>query len=112
MKNKDYRLVQLKYKLKEQKNYKVKYVIWRLTSQQKSYIESLGYKVTPYLYEIRTRTFKNLSKINNNNLKQLHYSCKRGKKTIVLSLNSDDIEIFKEYKISFRPIKYKILLIF
>lgn len=111
MKNSDYRLAKIKHKLKELKNRRVKSVQWRLTKQQNEYIQGLGYKVIPYLYEVKTRTFINFSNIKNNKLKEIHYSCKKGKKAIVLKLNEGDIKILEEYGISFRPIKFKIILI-
>lgn len=111
MKNKDYRLAQTKYKLKELKQHRVKSVVWRLTRQQKVFIQQLGYEVIPYLYEVKTKTFMNLSSIKNSKLKEIHYSCKKGKKAIVLKLNKEDMKILEEYAVKFRPIKFKIILI-
>lgn len=111
MKDRDYRLCQTKNKLKQLKERRVKSVIWRLSRQQKEYIQGLGYDVIPYLYEIQTKTFKNLSCIKNNKLKDIHYSNKKGKRTIVLKLNKKDMKDFDEYAVRFRPIKFKIVLI-
>lgn len=108
MRDKEYRLSQTKYKLRNLKERKVRFVIWRLTRQQKEYIQGLGYEVIPYLYEVQTKQFRNISSINNSKLKELHYSFKRGKKAIVMKLNKQDMNIFDEYSVKFRPIKYKI----
>lgn len=111
MRDKDYRLSQTKYKLRNLKERRVKCVIWRLTRQQKEYIQGLGYEVIPYLYEVQTKSFKNISCIKNSKLKELHYSFKKGKKAIVMKLNKQDINTFGEYSVKFRPIKFKIELI-
>ena len=110
MKSKDYELSQLKYKLIKLKERRVKSVIWRLTNQQRDYIENLGYEVIPYLYEVKTKTFQNFSNINNCKLKELHYSNKKGKKTVVLMLKHKDMKDFEAYSVKFRPIKFKIYL--
>ena len=111
MKDKDYRFLQTKYKLRELKNRRVKDVTWRLTREQREYIERLGYKIVPCLYEVKTRTFTNISNIKNSKLKELHYSYKKGKKAIVLNLNNQDIKALEDYSVKFRPIKFKIILI-
>ena len=113
MKDNDYyRMLNLKRELKELKERKVKFVIWRLTTNQKEYIEEeLGYKVIPNLYEVRTRPFKNISDLKNYKLKDIHFANKKGKKTIVLSLKDSDMEDFKLNNIKFRPVKFKIILI-
>ena len=111
MRDKDYRLSQMKYKLKELERRRVKSVIWRLTRQQREFIEKLGYEVVPYLYEVQVKTMKNLSAIKNPKIKEVHYSCKKGKRAIVMKLNSKDMKDFEEYGIKFRPIKFMIKII-
>ena len=111
MKDKAYRFSRTKYKLKELKHNRVKSVVWRLTGQQKEFIEGLGYKVVPCLYEVKTKTFRNIANIKNSKLKELHYSCKRGKQSIVMQLYKEDMRIFEEYGVKFRPIKFKIIIV-
>ena len=111
MNKEDKQLSKLKYKLKELKNRRVKSVTWKLTNKEREYIEEkLGYEVIPYLYEIRTKTFNDFSTITNSKLKEIHYSNKRGKKTIVTSLKHQDMQVLEEYNIKPRPIKFKIVL--
>lgn len=107
----DSQLYRTKNKLRELKERRVKVVTWKLTKTQKEYIEDLGYKVTPYLYEVRTKTLKNLHNVKNHTLKEIHYSSKKGKKTIVLKLKQDDMEVLDEYHIKFYPVKFKIQLV-
>lgn len=111
MKNKEYQLSQTKHKLKQLKERRVKFIIWRLSVEQKEYIERLGYKVVPYLYEVKTRTFKNIFDIHNQVLREMHYSNKKGKKTMVLRLKKEDMKALEEYNIKFHPIKFKIFLV-
>lgn len=107
----DSRLYKTKNELIQLKERRVKVVTWKLTKKQKEYIENLGYKVIPYLYVVRTKTLKNLYSVNNNMLKEIHYSSKQGKKTIVLMLKKDDMEVLDEYHIKFYPVKFKIHLV-
>lgn len=111
MKNKENQLSQMKYKLRELKERKVKIVIWKLTKEEKEYIENLGYEVSPYLYEIRTKTFRNLYEIQDTRIRDIHYSSKQGKKTIVLKLKKKDMKVLEEFNVRFRPVKYKIRLV-
>lgn len=110
MNNKDYRLSQTKHKLKQLKERRVKFVIWKLTVEQKEYIESLGYKVVPYLYEVQTKMLKNFATVHNSKLKEIHYAYKKGKRTMVLKLNKEDMRALEDKFIKFRPIKFKIIL--
>lgn len=111
MKTKQYQLSYLKKELKEKKERRVKVLEWKLTKEQKEYIENvLHLRVEPYLYGIRTKTFKNISKLNCSILKDIHYSKKRGKNFEVRKLSAKEKEILDEYGICYNPIKYKIYL--
>lgn len=110
MKDRDYRLCKTKHKLRQLKERRVKSVIWKLTKQQREDIEGLGYEVIPFLYEVHTKAFKNLSSVKEHKLREIHYSNKAGKKTIVMQLNKKEMKIFEEYGVRFRPIKFKIIL--
>ncbi len=111
MKAKQYQLSCLKKQLREKKKNRVKVLEWKLTEEQKEYIENvLHLKVEPYLYRIRTRTFKNISKLNYSILKDIHYMKKRGKDFEVRRLSKKDKEILDEYGISYDPVRYKIYL--
>lgn len=111
MKAKQYQLSCLKKKLKEKKKNRIKVLEWKLSKEQKEYIENiLHLRVEPYLYGIRTRTFKNISKLNYNILKDIHYSKKRGKNFEVRKLSTKEKEVLDEYGIYYNPVKYKIYL--
>lgn len=111
MKKEDNRFCQLKYKLRELKMRRTKSIAWRLTKEEREYIENLGYRVEPYLYEIRTRTFTDLFEINNSLVRDIHYSCKKRKKTVVLRLNRKEKKVLDEYHIKYRPVKFQIFLL-
>ena len=111
MKAKQYQLNCLKKQLKEKKKNRIKVLEWKLSKEQKEYIENvLHLRVEPYLYGIRTRTFKNISKLNYNILKDIHYSKKRGKNFEVRKLSIKEKEVLDEYGIYYNPVKYKIYL--
>lgn len=110
MKDKEYRFYKLKRKLILLKERKVKSVELRLTKEQRTYLQELGYEMVPVLYTVRTKRFKNLFNIKNNMLKEIHYACKNGKKTISLKLTKEDMKILEEYSVKFYPSKFKILL--
>ena len=111
MKTEEHRLSQMKHTLKRLKERRVKEVEWKLTREEREYIENLGYEVTPYLYEIRTKTFKDLASIQYYKIREIHYSNKEGKKTIVRKLQHKDMKILEEYHIKFYPVKFKIRLV-
>lgn len=99
-----------KYKLLEKKRRGVKEVIWRLRPEQRQFIESrLGMPTEIYLYEVRTRTFRNVRNVDKI-LKELHFLNKRGKKVAILKLIPKQLEILDSYGIYYRPYKYKIKL--
>lgn len=107
----DKQLSQMKYELEKLKKRGVKSVERILTTKQRNYVEEvLGYEAIPYLYEIKTKTFQDFSTITNSKLKEIHYSNKQGKKTIVRSLKHKDKQVLEENNIKLRPIKFKIVL--
>lgn len=111
MKTKQYQLNCLKKQLREKQKNRIKILIWKLTKEQKEYIENvLHLRVEVYLYGIRTRTFKNIERLNYSVLKDLHYMKKRGKNIEVRKLSSEEKRILDEYEIRYYPIKYKIYL--
>ena len=111
MKTKQYQLSCLKKQLKRKQRNQVKFLIWKLSKEQIEYIEQVfGLKVEPYLYEIRTQSFKNIRCLNSSILKDIHYRNKRDKKTEVRRLNQKEKHILDDYGIRYRPYKYKINL--
>ena len=110
MKNKNYRDSRLKHQILYERDKGKKVLYWKLTPEQKVFVEEkIGCKVEPYLYEIRTRTFSNISNLPSI-LKEIHYANKKRKITIILSLNRQEIKVFNAYGIRYRPIKYKLHL--
>lgn len=73
MKSKNYRNSKLKHQILYEKDKGKKTLYWKLTTEQRKYVEQvLKCKVKPYLYEIRTRTFFNISKLDSI-LKDIHF---------------------------------------
>lgn len=110
MKNKNYRENILKKKLRSKKHDGVKVLEWRLSPGGKELIESFGYYVEPILYQINTRRFYNVKKLNSNLLKDLHYLNKRGKRFKVCALSEKDKELLETLKIRYRAVKFRIYL--
>jgi len=108
MKKYAYEHSKLKYQLLDRQRRGVKEVIWKLEPAQVEFIEhKFGFQVIPYLYEIKTRTFYNV-KVLDNLLKNIHYSCKRGKKVVVFKLSSKQKKMLNEFDVKYVPYKYKI----
>ena len=110
MKKYAYEHSRLKYQLLDRQRRGVKELIWKLEPAQVEYIEQkFHFEVVPYLYEVRTRTFYNAKTVDNL-LKDIHYSHKRGKKVIVLKLNSKQRKMLDEFNVKYRPYKYRIIM--
>lgn len=110
MKKYAYEHSKLKYQLLDRQRKGVKEIIWKLKPEQVEFIEQkFAFEVIPYLYEIRTRTFYNVKTLDNL-LKDIHYSCKRGKKVIVLKLSSKQRKILDEFGVKYIPYKYRIVM--
>jgi len=110
MKKNAYENSRLKRQLLERKSNGQKEVIWSLKPAQKEYIEtSLGLETEAVLYEVKTKTFYNINELNAI-LKKIHFSNKRGKKVIVLKLNSNQLRVLDEFDVYYRPYKYRIIL--
>lgn len=110
MKNKNYQQSKLKKQLREKKNNGVRVLIWKLTPEAKELVESFGYYVEPYIYQINTRTFSNIRLIKNRLLKDLHYMNKRGKHFECRPLRKEEKEVLDEFGIKYKAVKYKIHL--
>lgn len=110
MKKAAYEHSKLKKDLALRRQRGIKVVIWKMSDKKKGEVEELGYRVEPYLYAIRTRTFKNIRNLNSTLLKDLHHMKKNGKDLEVRMLKHGDKEVLDKYGIKYYPIKYKIYL--
>lgn len=111
MKEKAYKNAQLKRQLALYKAQGKKELIWKLSIDRKEYIENLGYTIEPYLFEITTKPFYNIRCIKNSLIKDIYYTNKQGKRTLVRKLCKEEQALLREYGIRFRVIKYKIHLV-
>ena len=110
MKNDNYRLCKLKYELKRLKEENKKFTIRNLTEEERAYIECLGYKVIPHIYEVRTKRIRSQMALSNEKAKKVNEAYEKGIKTISLRISKTTQKIFDKYSIKYRPIKYKIIL--
>ena len=110
MKNSQMKLATLKYQLREYKNAGKKEVIRKLTDEQREYVETLGYATIPFLYEIVTKNFTNIKKVNGSIAKDIHYSNRKGRSKIYRKLKRQDLKILEENGIFYRSYKYRIIL--
>lgn len=100
----------LKYQLLEKKRKGVKEVIWKLNAEQKEFIEEyFKFPIEVYLYEVKTKTFYNVKALDKL-LKDIHFCNKRGKTTVVFKLNEKQKQLLDEFKVKYKPYKYKIKL--
>lgn len=110
MKRNAYEHSKLKYQLLDRQSKGVKEVIWKLNPEQVEFIQQkFRFQVIPHLYEVRTKTFYNVKNAENI-LKEIHYSCKRGKKSIIMRLNSKEQKLLDEFEIRYRPYKYRVII--
>lgn len=110
MKNNNYRQNRLKKKIFQRQNGGIKYLIWKLSPQDKRMIEELGYRVEPFLYFVQTKLFYNINQIWSSFLKDLHYAKKSGRNYIVKQLSDTEKELLDRFRIRYYPLKYKIYL--
>lgn len=110
MKNDEYRLCKLKYELKILKEKNSKFTIRKLTEEERAYVESLGYKVLPHIYEVRTKRIRSQMALENEKVRKVSEAYEKGIKTISLRISKEARKIFDKYSIKYSPIKYKIIL--
>lgn len=110
MKKSAYENSKIKYQLLEKERNGVKQVIWKLNPFQKEFIErTLGFCVTPYLYNVKTKKFHNI-RVLDPLLKEIHYKNKRGIRECVFELNSKQRKVLDEFGVKYAPCKYIIKL--
>ena len=109
MRNGQLKLAEKKYKLNEMKRTGKKNPKWSLTAEELHYIQNLGFNCTVWIYEINTRTFRNVKNLPSI-FKQLHYARLDGKKKIARRLRKEEIALLREYEVKFKPLKYEIHL--
>lgn len=108
----DKKLQHMKYKLENLKRRKIrKTKEWSLNKAEQTYIESLGYELEPVIYEIKTKTFKELYHIRSPLIREIHYASKAGKKRIGRPLKQEEMKLLEEYNIKFRPVKFRVIII-
>lgn len=112
MNNRNYEDAKLKKELIAEKSKGKKSVKLRINknvNQTISLIENWGGRVTPILYEITTKTFKNVNSLPSE-IKEIHFAYKAGKKRICRKLKENEKAKLKKFNVYFRPVKFDINL--
>ena len=110
MKKRDYENSKMKYQLLRNKKNGVRELIWKLNPDQVEFIEKkFGFSVEPFLYEVNTRKFHNIKKLEKI-LKDIHFKNKQGKRRAVFELSDHDKAVLDEFGVSYKQFKYKIKL--
>lgn len=109
MKNKQHEHSRSKRMLDKMKKAGKKEVIWALRPDQVTFL-SRFFQITPYLYTMKTKQFSNVRNLESNLLKDLHFARKSGKDFMTRRLKNEDLKILKKNGVSFRILKYKIVL--
>ncbi len=112
MDNDNKKLQELGYKINGLKKRGKKKVEWNLTNTERKYVEELLGKenVIPIIYEIHTKSFKDLHNIKSSLIREIHYDNKAGKKTKGRSLKKQEKEELDKYEVKYNPIKFIIYL--
>lgn len=112
MENADKKLDRLKDKIEDLKRRNIKSKEWKLTNKERKFVEELLGKenVVPTIYQIYTKSFKDLHSITSSIVKEVHLAHKAGKKTIGRPLKKQEMEDLEKYHINYRPIKCRIYL--
>lgn len=111
MKNKCYKRSKLKKTLAQKREQGIPFLIWSNVSRNKEQtIEDIGYRIEPYEYSIKTRTFRNVQSLNSKLLKELHDMKINGKDRIVKRLNQKERELLDRYNIEYHEVSKKIYL--
>ena len=84
-------------------------VFWKLSEEQLKFFSNF-YEIEPYLYSIRTKQLNQVSKCKYKLLKEIHYSNKKVKIQIERKLSEKQRALLDEYGITYKPLKFKILL--
>jgi len=108
MKKSAYYNAKIKHQLKDRKERKIKFVVWKLHSEQLDFVMELGYRVEEYLYQIKTKQLRNLHSVKNKLLKEIHFKNKKGTNFMVRELDESTKKLLEEHGIKYRPYKYKI----
>lgn len=108
MDNESKKLKELGYKINGLKRQGKKKVEWNLTVTERKFVEELlgEENVVPLIYQIRTKSFKNLYNEKSLIIREIHFANKAGKKTIGRSLRKQEMEELDKQGIKYRPIKF------
>ncbi len=110
MNNKLYKMSKLKNQLLDKKRKNKSNPCWKLNHEQKNYVENtLGFRTTPVIYSITTRSFQNIRQ-QSSILKDIHYAFKRGVPRMVRKLSMDEKKVLDEHSVKYTPYKYVIHL--
>ena len=104
MKKNNYELAKLKRTLFQMRNERKKNPIWKLSREQREFIEGIGFPVEGCIYEIKTKRIENMNG-KNGLLKEIHFSYLKHKNAIYKKLTRSQIKFLGVN--GFRPKVYK-----
>lgn len=102
--------MQVKIWIKKDKKENRKFTIRKLNEEERAYVESLGYKVLPHVYEVRTKRIRSQMASGNEKVRKVNDAYEKGIKIISLKISKETRKIFDKYSIKYRPVKYKVIL--
>lgn len=102
--------MQVKIWIKKTKKENRKFTIRKLNEEERAYVESLGYKVLPHVYEVRTKRIRSQMALENEKVRKVSEAYEKGIKIISLKISKETRKIFDKYSIKYRPVKYKVIL--
>jgi len=111
MKNKQNAMSGLKYLLRKRKKEGEKVAILKLNSDQRAYVENLGYEVRPYMFKVQTRTFTWDIRRNDRLLKRIHFAAIKGFRCLYLKqLTAEDLKVLQDCGLSAYRLKDEVIL--
>ena len=109
MRNKNYRLVKQLHELQRKQDRGIKSVIWKLSEEQIAFFGKY-YLIEAYSYSIKTKKFARIHETHSSLLKNIHYSNKKGKNTLIRRLSDEQKDLLSSKNVEYHPLEYRIIL--
>ena len=84
--------------------------IWKLTPIERDYIEEIGFRTKPWIYEISTREMYGLPKNPTTLMKSIYNARMKGVRKITRRASEEEVRILEAYGIKCVPVRYRIFL--
>jgi len=110
MKNKQNAMSGLKFLLRAKKQKGEKTAILKLNSDQRDFVENLGYEVKPYLYKVQTRVFPWGIMRHDSLMKRVHFAARKGIRYLYLKLDAEDVKVLQDCGLFVARFKDEVIL--